>query len=83
MGFILFLDGSRRASALVSKGGTQILLQMLVNASKDSPPNEELMVLLHSLLAKIGPKGELILRKIQLQLLSINVIRIVERNLYN
>ncbi|XP_025020202.1 cytosolic carboxypeptidase 1 isoform X3 [Python bivittatus] len=47
---------SRRTSFLVSRGGTQILLQLLVNASKESPPNEELMVLLHSLLAKIGPK---------------------------
>uniref|UniRef100_A0A8C6YB50 Cytosolic carboxypeptidase 1 n=1 Tax=Naja naja TaxID=35670 RepID=A0A8C6YB50_NAJNA len=47
---------SRRTSFLVSRGGTQILLQLLVNASKEPPPNEELMVLLHSLLAKIGPK---------------------------
>ncbi|KAK9408246.1 cytosolic carboxypeptidase 1 [Crotalus adamanteus] len=47
---------SRRTSFLVSRGGTQILLQLLVSASKESPPNEELMVLLHSLLAKIGPK---------------------------
>ncbi|KAG8130702.1 putative ATP-GTP binding protein [Naja naja] len=48
---------SRRTSFLVSRGGTQILLQLLVNASKEPPPNEELMVLLHSLLAKIGPKA--------------------------
>nr|XP_028604721.1 cytosolic carboxypeptidase 1 isoform X1 [Podarcis muralis]XP_028604722.1 cytosolic carboxypeptidase 1 isoform X1 [Podarcis muralis]XP_028604723.1 cytosolic carboxypeptidase 1 isoform X1 [Podarcis muralis] len=49
---------SRRTSVLVSRGGTQILLQLLVNVSKESPPNEELMVLLHSLLAKIGPKDK-------------------------
>ncbi|ETE63023.1 Cytosolic carboxypeptidase 1, partial [Ophiophagus hannah] len=56
MAHILFLGSSRRTSFLVSRGGTQILLQLLVNASKEPPPNEELMVLLHSLLAKIGPK---------------------------
>ncbi|XP_066469850.1 cytosolic carboxypeptidase 1 isoform X1 [Tiliqua scincoides] len=55
---LVAVSGSRRASVLVSKGGTHILLQLLVNASKDSPPNEELMVLLHSLLAKIGPKDK-------------------------
>lgn len=50
--------GGRRASFLVAKGGSQLLLQLLVNASKDSPPNEELMVHIHSVLAKIGPKGK-------------------------
>lgn len=59
MAHILFLGSSRRTSFLISRGGTQILLQLLVNASKEPPPNEELMVLLHSLLAKIGPKGKL------------------------
>lgn len=53
-----FLGGGRRASFLVAKGGSQILLQLLMNASKDSPPHEELMVQTHSILAKIGPKGE-------------------------
>uniref|UniRef100_A0A8B9WJD6 Cytosolic carboxypeptidase 1 n=1 Tax=Bos mutus grunniens TaxID=30521 RepID=A0A8B9WJD6_BOSMU len=48
--------GGRRASFLVSKGGSQILLQLLMNASKESPLNEELMVQIHSILAKIGPK---------------------------
>lgn len=53
-----FLGGGRRASFLVAKGGSQILLQLLMNASKESPPNEELMVQIHSILAKIGPKGK-------------------------
>ena len=53
-----FLGGGRRASFLVSKGGSQILLQLLMNASKESPLNEELMVQIHSILAKIGPKGK-------------------------
>lgn len=50
--------GGRRASFLVAKGGSQLLLQLLVNASKDSPLNEELMVHIHSVLAKIGPKDK-------------------------
>ncbi|XP_067886154.1 cytosolic carboxypeptidase 1 isoform X4 [Heterodontus francisci] len=50
--------GGRRCGVLVSKGGSQILLQLLFSASKDSPPNEEVMVQLHSILAKIGPKDK-------------------------
>ncbi|XP_038190132.1 cytosolic carboxypeptidase 1 isoform X2 [Arvicola amphibius] len=50
--------GGRRASFLVAKGGSQILLQLLMNASKDSPPHEELMVQTHCILAKIGPKDK-------------------------
>lgn len=56
--FFKFIGGGRRASFLVAKGGSQILLQLLMNASKESPPNEELMVQIHSILAKIGPKGK-------------------------
>lgn len=41
----------------VSKGGTGILFQILTSASKELPPSEELMLQLHSLLAKVGPKG--------------------------
>lgn len=52
------VGGGRRASFLVAKGGSQILLQLLMNASKDSPPHEEVMVQTHSILAKIGPKGK-------------------------
>ncbi|XP_066460203.1 cytosolic carboxypeptidase 1 [Eleutherodactylus coqui] len=55
---LMSASGGRRINVLVSKGGTQILLQLLLSASKDSPPNEELMVVLHSLLAKIGPKDK-------------------------
>lgn len=43
----------------VSKGGTGILFQLLITASKELPPSEELMLQLHSLLAKVGPKGML------------------------
>ncbi|XP_038625762.1 cytosolic carboxypeptidase 1 isoform X2 [Tachyglossus aculeatus] len=53
---LVSVGGGRKASFLVTKGGTQILLQLLLSASKDSHRNEELLVQVHSLLAKIGPK---------------------------
>ncbi|NWU96513.1 CBPC1 carboxypeptidase, partial [Upupa epops] len=81
--FFLFLGGGRRASVLVTKGGTQILLQLLLTASKDSPPNEELMVLLHTLLAKIGPKDKKIGMKARING-ALNVsLHLVKQNLQN
>ncbi|NXM75212.1 CBPC1 carboxypeptidase, partial [Serilophus lunatus] len=75
--------GGRRASVLVTKGGTQILLQLLLTASKDSPPNEELMVLLHTLLAKIGPKDKKIGMKARINgALNIS-LNLVKQNLQN
>ncbi|XP_053323241.1 cytosolic carboxypeptidase 1 isoform X2 [Spea bombifrons] len=55
---LMSAGGGRRVSVLISKGGTQILLQLLLCVSKESPPNEEIMVILHSLLAKIGLKDK-------------------------
>lgn len=42
----------------ISKGGTGILFQILVSASQEATVSEDLMVQLHSLLAKVGPNGE-------------------------
>uniref|UniRef100_A0A8C4NRH5 Cytosolic carboxypeptidase 1 n=1 Tax=Dicentrarchus labrax TaxID=13489 RepID=A0A8C4NRH5_DICLA len=50
------LGRGRRVGVFVSKGGTGILFQILITASKELPPSEELMLQLHSLLAKVGPK---------------------------
>ncbi|XP_059689244.1 cytosolic carboxypeptidase 1 isoform X1 [Gavia stellata] len=80
---VVSLGGGRRASVLVTKGGTQILLQLLLTASKDSPPNEELMVLLHTLLAKIGPKDKKIGMKARINgALNIS-LNLVKQNLQN
>lgn len=54
------LGRGRRVGVFVSKGGTGILFQILITASKESTPSEELMLQLHSLLAKVGPKGRLV-----------------------
>lgn len=51
------VGGGRRTGVFVSKGGTAILLQLLVSSSKDPPANEELMLHIHTLLVKVGPKG--------------------------
>ncbi|NXE59000.1 CBPC1 carboxypeptidase, partial [Calcarius ornatus] len=78
-----YICGGRRASVLVTKGGTQILLQLLLTASKESPPNEELMVLLHTLLAKIGPKDKKIGVKARINgVLNIS-LNLVKHNLQN
>ncbi|KFW70021.1 Cytosolic carboxypeptidase 1, partial [Pygoscelis adeliae] len=80
---VVSVGGGRRASVLVTKGGTQILLQLLLTASKDSPPNEELMVLLHTLLAKIGPKDKKIGMKARINgALNIS-LNLVKQNLQN
>uniref|UniRef100_A0A8C9W1N7 Cytosolic carboxypeptidase 1 n=1 Tax=Scleropages formosus TaxID=113540 RepID=A0A8C9W1N7_SCLFO len=52
----LEVSGGRRVGVLVSKGGTAILLQLLITTSKEWPPSEELMLQLHTILAKVGPK---------------------------
>lgn len=56
--FCLSLLGrGRRVGIFVSIGGTGILFHLLVTASKEAVPSEELMLQLHLLLAKVGPKG--------------------------
>ncbi|KAM6230772.1 cytosolic carboxypeptidase 1 isoform 1-T1 [Porphyrio hochstetteri] len=80
---VVSVGGGRRASVLVTKGGTQKLLQLLLTASKDSPPNEELMVLLHTLLAKICPKDKKIAMKARING-ALNVsLNLVKHNLQN
>ncbi|KAM5260097.1 cytosolic carboxypeptidase 1 isoform 5-T7 [Hipposideros larvatus] len=75
--------GGRRASFLVAKGGSQLLLQLLVNASKDSPPNEELMVHIHSVLAKIGPKDKKFGVKARINGTLNITLNLVKQNLQN
>jgi len=48
---------SKRGSLLVSRGATQILLHVLVCESKDDECLSELLVAIHHLLAKLGPRG--------------------------
>ncbi|XP_023554906.1 cytosolic carboxypeptidase 1 isoform X2 [Octodon degus] len=75
--------GGRRTSFLVAKGGSQILLQLLVNASKESPPHEELMVQVHSVLAKIGPKDKKFGVKARINGALNITLNLVKQNLQN
>ncbi|XP_021098267.1 cytosolic carboxypeptidase 1 isoform X3 [Heterocephalus glaber] len=75
--------GGRRGSFLVAKGGSQILLQLLVNASKESPPHEELVVQVHSVLAKIGPKDKKFGVKARINGALNITLNLVKQNLQN
>ncbi|KAF6122935.1 ATP/GTP binding protein 1 [Phyllostomus discolor] len=75
--------GGRRASFLVARGGSQILLQLLMNASKDCPLHEELMVQIHSILAKIGPKDKKFGVKARINGVLNITLNLVKQNLQN
>ncbi|XP_055978498.1 cytosolic carboxypeptidase 1 isoform X1 [Sorex fumeus] len=75
--------GGRRASFLVAKGGSQILLQLLTSTSKDSPLNEELMIQIHSILAKIGPKDKKFGVKARINGTLTITLNLVKQNLQN
>ncbi|KAA0713684.1 Cytosolic carboxypeptidase 1 [Triplophysa tibetana] len=80
---LLTVGGGRRIGAFVSKGGTAILLQLLVSSSKDLPLNEELMLHIHSLLVKVGPKDRKFCVKARLNGALNVTINLVKRNLQN
>lgn len=52
------VGGGRRIGVFVSKGGTGILLRLLISSGREPSPSEEFMMQIHSLLAKVGPKGK-------------------------
>ncbi|KAM6931144.1 cytosolic carboxypeptidase 1 isoform 1-T1 [Xenentodon cancila] len=80
---LLTVGKGRRVGVFVSKGGTGILLQVLINASKELPPNEELMLQLHSLLAKVGPKDRKFGVKARLSGALNVTINLIKQNLQN
>ncbi|XP_056137454.1 cytosolic carboxypeptidase 1 [Lampris incognitus] len=80
---LLTVGGGRRVGVFVSKGGTGILLKLLITASKESPPSEELMLQLHSLLAKVGPKDRKFGVKARLNGALNFTVSLVKQNLQN
>ncbi|EDO34305.1 predicted protein [Nematostella vectensis] len=50
------LTSGKRASALASKGAVDILLKVIISASKETPICEEVILLCHTILTKIGAK---------------------------
>uniref|UniRef100_A0A3B4WEU1 Cytosolic carboxypeptidase 1 n=1 Tax=Seriola lalandi dorsalis TaxID=1841481 RepID=A0A3B4WEU1_SERLL len=80
---LLTVGEGRRVGVFVSKGGTGILFQILITASKELPPSEELMLQLHSLLAKVGPKDRKFGVKARLSGALNVTINLMKQNLQN
>ncbi|KAM7017721.1 cytosolic carboxypeptidase 1 isoform 1-T1 [Tautogolabrus adspersus] len=80
---LLTVGRGRRAGVFVSKGGTGILFQILISASKELPPSEELMLQLHSLLAKVGPKDRKFGVKARLSGALNVTVNLLKQNLQN
>ena len=47
----------KRAAVLVAKGAVDIILRVIVNTSKEASVCEEILLLSHVILTKVGPKG--------------------------
>uniref|UniRef100_A0A8C7PW15 Cytosolic carboxypeptidase 1 n=1 Tax=Oncorhynchus mykiss TaxID=8022 RepID=A0A8C7PW15_ONCMY len=75
--------GGRRIGVFVSKGGTGILLQLVISASKESPPSEEVMLQLHSVLAKVGQKDRKFGVKARLNGALNVTVNLLKQNLQN
>ncbi|XP_038558946.1 cytosolic carboxypeptidase 1 isoform X1 [Micropterus salmoides] len=80
---LLTVGRGRRVGVFVSKGGTGILFQILITASKELPPSEELMLQLHSLLAKVGPKDRKFGVKARLSGALNVAVNLMKQNLQN
>ncbi|XP_068616800.1 cytosolic carboxypeptidase 1 [Brachionichthys hirsutus] len=80
---LLTAGRGRRAGVFVSKGGTGILFQILTTASKELAPSEELMLQLHSLLAKVGPKDRKFGVKARLSGAMNVTVCLIKQNLQN
>ncbi|XP_037633387.1 cytosolic carboxypeptidase 1 isoform X3 [Sebastes umbrosus] len=80
---LLTVGRGRRVAVFVSKGGTGILFQILISASKELPPSEELMLQLHSLLAKVGPKDRKFGVKARLSGALNATVNLTKQNLQN
>ncbi|XP_038161728.1 cytosolic carboxypeptidase 1 isoform X2 [Cyprinodon tularosa] len=80
---LLTIGRGRRVGVFVSKGGTGVLFQILISASNELPPSEELMLQLHSLLAKVGPKDRKFGVKARLSGALNITVNVIKHNLQN
>ncbi|KAK2562822.1 Cytosolic carboxypeptidase 1 [Acropora cervicornis] len=51
------LSTGKRAAVLVAKGAVDIILRVIVNTSKEASVCEEILLLSHVILTKVGPKA--------------------------
>ncbi|XP_037536287.1 cytosolic carboxypeptidase 1 [Nematolebias whitei] len=80
---LLTIGRGRRVGVFVSKGGTGVLFQILITASREFLPSEELMLQLHSLLAKVGPKDRKFGVKARLSGALNITVNLMKQNLLN
>uniref|UniRef100_H3DED1 Cytosolic carboxypeptidase 1 n=1 Tax=Tetraodon nigroviridis TaxID=99883 RepID=H3DED1_TETNG len=80
---LLTVGRGRRVGVFVSIGGTGILFHLLVTASKEADPSEELMLQLHVLLAKVGPKDRKFGVKARLSGALNVTANLIKQNLHN
>ncbi|KAB5567755.1 hypothetical protein PHYPO_G00236500 [Pangasianodon hypophthalmus] len=80
---LLTVGGGRRIGVFVSKGGTGILLQLLISSGRETSPSEELMLQIHSLLAKVGPKDRKFGIKARLNGALNVTVNLLKQNLQN
>ncbi|XP_066500023.1 cytosolic carboxypeptidase 1 isoform X3 [Hoplias malabaricus] len=80
---LLTVGGGRRIGVFVSKGGTAVLLQLLVHSGREPTPSEELMLQLHSLVAKVGPKDRKFGIKARLNGALNVTVNLLKQNLQN
>ncbi|XP_062855346.1 cytosolic carboxypeptidase 1 isoform X2 [Trichomycterus rosablanca] len=80
---LLTVGGGRRIGVFVSKGGTGVLLQLLISAGREASPSEELMLQIHSLLAKVGPKDRKFGIKARLNGALNVTVNLLKQNLQN
>lgn len=80
---LLTVGRGRRVGVFVSKGGTGILFQILITVRKELPQSEELMLELHSLLAKVGPKDRKFGVKARLSGALNTTVNLMKQNLQN
>uniref|UniRef100_A0A4W4DW05 Cytosolic carboxypeptidase 1 n=1 Tax=Electrophorus electricus TaxID=8005 RepID=A0A4W4DW05_ELEEL len=80
---LLTVAGGRRVGVFVSKGGTAILLHLLISSGREASPSEELMHQIHSLLAKVGPKDRKFGVKARLSGALNVTVNLLKQNLQN
>ncbi|TSL97347.1 Cytosolic carboxypeptidase 1 [Bagarius yarrelli] len=80
---LLTVGGGRRIGVFVSKGGSGILMQLLISSGRETTPSEELMLQIHSLLAKVGPKDRKFGIKARLNGALSVTVNLLKQNLQN
>ncbi|XP_043916833.1 cytosolic carboxypeptidase 1 [Protopterus annectens] len=80
---LVTVGNKRRGAVVVNKGGSQILVQLSISASKDLPLNENVMVQMHSFLSEMGPDDKKFGIKVRLSGALNVTVNLLKQNLQN